>query len=132
MILRLTEIYEDGFGEKIQIVSMFHTDLDPEKTILSGIRLRDGTCRQFYVDGRSFGEEKGSKSLFNLRIKSIKQALPKEVQQNQKLTAFVYLLLRDHIPSGKVNKILDEIVNIPVLSDKNLEAMAKEIAERLG
>lgn len=53
-----------------------------------------------------------------------------------KLEAFLYLLMRDYITSGKLEKILTEVENIskynaPLYSSIHLGAYAKELATEL-
>ena len=54
-----------------------------------------------------------------------------------KLTVFLYILLRDHLPVGTVNTILKEQVRIlgdqePDFSDAELAAIAKRVVKDLS
>ena len=53
----------------------------------------------------------------------------------ERLTAFLYILMRDHLPSGTVEKIMmdhvDVIIETPVYSNQHLVAHAREIADRI-
>lgn len=131
MRLEVGKYYEDGLKQTFLIYGQ-------KGVIYFGHRVSDLLERTFYADGRVRWEELGSKSTFNLykELTHLPQIGSGTVKDEQKLTAFVYLLLRDHIPSGKLNKIMDDIANIgernAVYSDKNLEAMAQDFAKRLG
>ena len=51
-----------------------------------------------------------------------------------RLTTFLYILLRDHVPAGDVEDILQhhaEVPGSPVYSNPHLAAYAKELAQRL-
>lgn len=55
------------------------------------------------------------------------------IQDNSQLVSFLYLLMRDYVTSGKVEKILTQIPNnkLPEFSNKCLAEYAKDIALRL-
>lgn len=53
-----------------------------------------------------------------------------------KLTLFLYLLMRDYLPVGKIPTIISEMENIladqqTYTTNKNLENLAKEFTERI-
>lgn len=56
---------------------------------------------------------------------------------NEALPAFLYLLMRDHLPAGKVESVMGEIRFLrrdnkqPVYSAPHLEAYARELAHEL-
>lgn len=55
---------------------------------------------------------------------------------DHKLTLFFYILLRDHLPSGAIEDIMEKHVEPhaqkdTVYSNKHMEAYAKELARRL-
>lgn len=57
----------------------------------------------------------------------------------EKLTGFLYVLLRDHLPAGRVEEIVSSHIENPValgtehfqFSNKPLAEYAKELAERI-
>jgi len=56
------------------------------------------------------------------------------MQPNHKLTAFLYLLIRDHLPSGKVAKLIMDVHKITEnieYTNEHLEALAKDYATRI-
>ena len=52
-----------------------------------------------------------------------------------RLVMFLYLLMRDELPTGSVVKLIGEIEELgnldPEFSNKHLEAMARDYADRL-
>lgn len=62
-------------------------------------------------------------------------ALEEHRQYNQKLTCFMYLLLRDELPAGAVARIVQEVNEgdgTYVFSNKHLEGYAGDVLELLG
>lgn len=56
--------------------------------------------------------------------------------KNKKLVSFLYILMRDHLPSGAVEGIMENHVKKidkkkPVFTNEHLKAHAVELAERL-
>lgn len=54
---------------------------------------------------------------------------------NYRLIAFLYLMLRDQLPAGVIEKIMveqvDTLTQEPKFSNPHLEAYARELSERL-
>jgi hypothetical protein len=52
---------------------------------------------------------------------------------NDKLVTFLYLLMRDELPTGKVENLIAQAnVGRPIFSGAYLESYARQLAERLA